>query len=130
MQFISLPHNAKPEQYDTWLQAALHGSHTDPFCCTPSWQLAFHDAIGPKRRLLIAQAEGSVVAFAEGLISDDEIYITPLSLRGFLAAPCWVTQPRSFLPKQHTFLQKPTRRTFPKFWWGGWGRGSPMCSSY
>ena len=25
MQFISLPHNAKPEQYDTWLKAALHG---------------------------------------------------------------------------------------------------------
>ena len=87
MQFIQLPHNAKPEQYNTWLNAALHGSHTDPFCCMPSWQLAFHDAFGPKRRLLIAEAEGSVIAFAEGLVSEEKSTLHRLNPRGFLVAP-------------------------------------------
>ena len=123
MQFISLPHNAKPEQYDTWLEAALHGSHTDPFCCMPSWQLAFHDAFGPKRRLLIAEAEGSVIAFAEGLVSEEDIYITPLEPSWFFGCPLLGdAAPQLFAEAMHFFAKTYAPR-FPKVLVGGLGPG-------
>ena len=123
MQFIHLPHNAKPEQYATWHSAALHSAQADPFSCTPAWQLAFHDAFGPKRRLLFAEADGSVIALAEGLVSEEEIYITPLEPSWFFGCPLLGSNaPQLFAEAMHFFAGTYAPR-FPKVLVGGLGPG-------
>ena len=123
MQFITLPHNAQPDQYAAWQAAALRCDQTDPFCCMPSWQLAFHDAFGPKRRLLVAEADGSVVAFAEGLVSEEEIFITPLEPSWFFGCPLLGdAAPRLFAEVMHFFAQT-YAPLFPKVLIGGLGPG-------
>ena len=48
-----------------WNRLALTGRQQDPFCCTTAWNLSFHEAFSPKRRLLVRSSDGNVVSFAE-----------------------------------------------------------------
>jgi len=123
MQFITLPHNAQPDQYAAWQTAALRCDQTDPFCCMPSWQLAFHDAFGPKRRLLVAEAEGSVVAFAEGLVSEEEIFVTPLEPSWFFGCPLLGDAAPSLFAEVMNFFAQTYAPRFPKVLIGGLGPG-------
>ena len=123
MQFITLPHNAKPDQYDTWRSAALNDDLVDPFSCTPAWQLAFHDAFGPQRRVLFAEADSSVIAFAEGLVTPEDIYITPLEPSWFFGCPLLGrSAPQLFAEAMHFFAATYAPR-FPKVIVGGMGPG-------
>jgi hypothetical protein len=75
------------EVLSKWRNAALSTGQADPFCCLPSWQLSFHDAFSPKRRLLIRECLNSVIAFAEKVISPDSIYLTPIEPLWFFGNP-------------------------------------------
>lgn len=61
-----------------WRQTAIRTNQADPFCCTPCWQLSFHYAFSPKRRLYFKEVERSVVAFAEKVFSPADVVLTPL----------------------------------------------------
>jgi hypothetical protein len=52
-----------------WSAAAASRRQADPFCCSPAWQLSYHHAFGPGRRLLIREGANSMVAFAERTVS-------------------------------------------------------------
>ena len=62
---------ADPEDFQqhqtnpNWYKAALNSRQADPFCCSPVWQLSFHNAYSPNRRLLIRESNNNVIAFAE-----------------------------------------------------------------
>lgn len=68
-----------------WTQAAL--DQFDPFCSLPTWQLAFHEVFSPKRRLFVEHSSGSVLCFAEKIISPSEIYLTPIESHWFFGCP-------------------------------------------
>jgi hypothetical protein len=70
-----------------WNKAALSTGQADPFCCLPSWQLSFHDAFSPKRRLLIKECSNNVIAFAEKVFSPGSIYLTPIEPLWFFGNP-------------------------------------------
>jgi hypothetical protein len=70
-----------------WNKVALSTRQADPFCCLPAWQLSFHDAFSPKRRLLIKECSNNVIAFAEKVFSPESIYLTPIEPLWFFGNP-------------------------------------------
>lgn len=70
-----------------WNRAALSTRQADPFCCLTYWQLAFHDAFSPKRNLLVRESADSVIAFAEKIFSETDIYLTPIEPMWFFGSP-------------------------------------------
>ena len=48
-----------------WNQSVSGISQADPFCCRTEWQLSFHEAMEPNRRLIYRETPGSAVVFAE-----------------------------------------------------------------
>jgi len=70
-----------------WNKAALSTRQADPFCCLTYWQLAFHDAFSPKRRLLVRESADSVIAFAEKVFSENDIYLTPVEPHWLFGSP-------------------------------------------
>lgn len=87
MDFKHYEPDFDPDQYKTWSRMALHTEQADPFCCTPEWQLSFHEAFGPDRRLLIKESGNSVLAFAEHIESNDEVILTPIETHWFFGSP-------------------------------------------
>ena len=70
-----------------WTELATHTDQADPFCCAPAWQLAFQEACDPKRRLLIKESSGSMLAFAETFAAPDDIFLTPIETGWFFGCP-------------------------------------------
>ena len=87
MQFRDVSLTAPCEGQGGWLEAATNTGQADPFCCSPAWQLSFHEAFEPERRLLIEAAGGSLIAFAESVLSQENIYITPVESSWFFGCP-------------------------------------------
>lgn len=79
--------SATPHILKTWTQSALCTNQADPFCCTPSWQLSFHYAFNPNRRLLIKESSNNVIAFAEKVFSPKNIFLTPIEPYWFFGCP-------------------------------------------
>jgi hypothetical protein len=75
------------ELLSKWNKVALSTGQADPFCCLPSWQLSFHDAFSPQRRLLIKECSNNVIAFAEKVFSPESIYLTPIEPLWFFGNP-------------------------------------------
>lgn len=69
-----------------WNSPACCTGQRDPFCCTSTWQLSFHDAFSPKRRLLVRTSSDSLVAFAEKVFSPGNIYLTPIESHWFFGS--------------------------------------------
>ncbi|RAU23251.1 GNAT family N-acetyltransferase [Paramagnetospirillum kuznetsovii] len=70
-----------------WNTAAIKTRQVDPFCCTTSWQMSFHDAFSPNRRLLIRETSDSVVAFAEKAYFNNYTILTPIESMWFFGNP-------------------------------------------
>lgn len=66
------------EQLGLWRQLALRTQQADPFCSGPLWQLSFHAAVSPRRRLHVRADDGAVLAFAEQPLSDGTAALTPI----------------------------------------------------
>jgi len=57
--------SAWDEPDSNWNRAAAAGSQADPFCCRTEWQLSYHEAMDPHRKLIVREQSGSIAAFAE-----------------------------------------------------------------
>ena len=77
----------KLQTNSNWNRAALNSRQADPFCCLPVWQLSFHEAYSPYRRLLIRESTNNVIAFAEKVFSPKSIYLTPIEPHWFFGSP-------------------------------------------
>jgi hypothetical protein len=73
--------------HSLWVRLAAQTRQQDPFCCTPHWQLPFHDAFSPNRRLLIRSSSDSLIAFAEKIFSPANVYLTPIEPKWFFGNP-------------------------------------------
>jgi hypothetical protein len=80
-------HFQKPQASSNWIRAATRTRQADPFCCSPVWQLSFHEAFSPNRRLLIRESANNVIAFAEKVFSPELIFLTPIEPNWFFGNP-------------------------------------------
>lgn len=90
MEFLTVEHGSLFWEKDLcrrWSDAAALSGQLDPFSCTPAWQMAFHDAFAPHRRLLITEEEGSVLAFAEHRYPSGVVCLTPVESHWLSCAP-------------------------------------------
>lgn len=87
MDFKLYPPNSSPARQASWEKIALSTNQADPFCSTPTWQMAFHDAFGPERRILIESSSNSLIAFAEQISSPEEVYLTPVETHWCFGCP-------------------------------------------
>ncbi len=90
MKFIHLSHGSldwAPELVARWTDAAARSGRPDPFSCTPAWQLAFHDAFAPARRLFIHVEGENVLAFAELALLSGQIILVPVESHWISASP-------------------------------------------
>jgi len=111
---VAPPESACAHILDAWRQIAVNTRQADPFCSSPTWQLAFHEAFSPKRRLLVENSSGSMLSFAEKIFSPSEIYLTPIEPHWFFACPLLGRNSVDLLVKAMEYLTKEYAPRFPK----------------
>ncbi|MDR0826793.1 MAG: GNAT family N-acetyltransferase [Desulfovibrio sp.] len=114
MEFINIAPDSSPEQQRLWKRAAVGTNQADPFCCAPAWQLAFHEAFSPKRRLLVEGASNSVIAFAEKVFSPDNVYLTPIEVHWLFGCPLLGRYAVELFTDALACLEKEYRPFFPR----------------
>ena len=102
-----------------WRRAAVNTRQADPFCSSPTWQLAFHEAFDPKRRLLVEHAPDGVLCFAENVFSPSNIYLTPIEAHWFFACPLLGKSAVDLLVKVTASVARDHAPHFPKILIGG-----------
>lgn len=82
MRFFTQRLFATPSLARDWERIALRTNQVDPFCSSPTWQLAFHDGEGSQGYLLLEAVDNSLVAFALKHIAGGSlprgVYLAPL----------------------------------------------------
>lgn len=76
-----------PDVEGIWSQLATNTRQQDPFCCSPNWQMSFHNAFSPRRKLLIKACSDGLIAFAEKKFSRTNFYLTPIEPHWFFGNP-------------------------------------------
>jgi hypothetical protein len=97
-----------------WTHAAISTKQADPFCSSPAWQLAFHEACSPKRRLLVESTADSVMCFAEIVFSPSNIYLTPIEAHWLFGCPLLGRHSVDLLVKALEFFTTEYAPYFPK----------------
>ena len=90
MPFSMLPRpffDQAPELIRRWTDLASRCGRPDPFCCTPAWQLAFHDAFAPSRPLFFQIEDENVLAFSEMQLTNGMPVLTPLETEWISGSP-------------------------------------------
>ena len=87
VEFKLYSQNSLPDHHIVWEKKAISTKQADPFCSTPAWQMAFHDAFSPARRLLIESSSNSLIAFAEYIASPEEVFLTPVEVNWCFGCP-------------------------------------------
>jgi hypothetical protein len=97
----------------TWNTAALNVRQADPFCCLTSWQLSFHEAFSPRRRLLIKESSDSAIAFAEKVFSSRSVFLTPIECMWFFGNPLLGSHPVDLLAETLSDIEQLYHPIFP-----------------
>ncbi len=63
---------------EKWKKLALSTGQTDPCCCAPSWNLAFHKIFNPASRVFYFAEDDGLVLFTEHFLPNNTIYIGPV----------------------------------------------------
>jgi hypothetical protein len=87
MEFIDGSSERFRSRQRAWYTTAITTHQADPFCCTPAWQLSFHEAFCPERRLLIADSANNVIAFAENVLARGRLFLTPIEAHWLFGCP-------------------------------------------
>ena len=127
MQFISLASTATLKSYPSWEKAAISTKQADPFCCTPDWQLSFHEAYSPNRRLLIEETSDCTIAFAEKFFSPRNVYLTPIEPNWFFGCPLLGRYAVELLSEAMSYFARRYRSCYPKILISGIRPGGTLC---
>ena len=90
MEFFTLPPESlhwNPPLTAHWTAVAARSGRPDPFSCTPAWQLAFHDAFAPARRLFLRADAKNMLAFAELTLLSGHRLLAPVEYHWISASP-------------------------------------------
>lgn len=114
MDFKLYAHDSLPDHHVVWEKKAISTSQADPFCSTPAWQMAFHDAFSPARRLLIESSSNSLIAFAEHVESPEEIFLTPIEMHWCFGCPLLGKDAVNLLAETLPKIERLYKQTSPK----------------
>lgn len=70
-----------------WSCLASNGHEVDPFCSSPVWNLAYHEAFSPQRRLYFDYSTNAFLALAETVFENSNIYFTPVETNWMFSNP-------------------------------------------
>lgn len=98
----------------SWTRTALSTHQVDPFCCTPPWQLSFHDAFAPERKLLIQESSNTLLLFAERRFSEEDIVLAPIEESWLFGCPLLGKHSVELLADQIKVIQRHYHPTFPR----------------
>ena len=76
-----------PDTLAMWERLATHSGQVDPFCCTPKWQVPFHEAFTPARPLFVEASAGSLVAFAVAPLPEEAHALVPIESHWCFGCP-------------------------------------------
>ena len=114
MHFKTTPPDPGDPLCRLWSSAATSTGQVDPFCSSPTWQLSFHAAFAPDRRLFVEASAQSLIAFAETVISPGKVYLTPLEPHWFFACPLLGKHAVTLLARASVFFAAAYRPFFPR----------------
>ncbi len=115
-----------PEAVRLWNEVASRSGRPDPFCCTPAWQMAFHDAFSPSRRLLLHVEEGNVLAFAEMALSSGRPCLVPLESHWLSGCPLLGPDAEELFAWTCALLPRVYGNTAPAFLISGLEKDAPL----
>lgn len=115
-----------PESVRLWNDIAGRSGRPDPFCCTPAWQMAFHDAFSPSRRLLLHVEEKNVLAFAEMALSSGRPCLVPLESHWLSGCPLLGPEAEEMFAWACALLPRVYANTVPAFLISGLEEKSPL----
>ena len=115
-----------PEGVRLWNDIASRSGRPDPFCCTPAWQLAFHDAFSPSRRLLLHVEENNMLAFAEMALSSGRPCLVPLECHWLSGCPLLGPDAAELFAWTCALLPRVYRNTMPAYVISGLEEESPL----
>lgn len=127
MEFRTLSGNSPendPELIKAWTKAAAASGSPDPFCCTPAWQLAFHESFSPARRVLLETDGTNVFAFAEAAFNSGQVCLAPLESHWFSGCPLLGPSPEKLFARALLFLAHSYRTFLPAVVLSGLETGS------
>ena len=109
-----------PEHFQrAWSRLALGTGQADQFCCSPLWQLAFHEIFAPRRRLFLAASDKGLLALSETAPSPDNVFLTPLEEHWFFGCPLLGPEAPELLAANLDALARAYAPAFPKIVVGG-----------
>ena len=73
--------------YPEWTTLAAETDQADPFACSPAWQIPFHHAFDPARRLVIETSSDAVLAFAQITAIDGRFILFPIEMHWNFGCP-------------------------------------------
>jgi CelD/BcsL family acetyltransferase involved in cellulose biosynthesis len=81
------PDSAGNDGFPAWTALAVTTDQVDPFACSPAWQIPFHRAFNPARRLVIESSGDAVLAFAQITASDGRFMLFPIEMHWNFGCP-------------------------------------------
>lgn len=129
MKFLNLSHGSlgwNPELTARWTDAAASSGRPDPFSCTPAWQLAFHDAFAPARRLFIHAKDNNVLAFAELTLLSGHVILAPIESHWISASPLLGPDADDLFAEALPFISQEYEGHAPCFLLSGMERGCEL----
>ena len=73
--------------FPVWTALAAATGQVDPFSCSPAWQIPFHHAFDPARRLVIETSDDAVLAFAQATATDGRFILFPIEMHWNFGCP-------------------------------------------
>ncbi len=122
MEFLTFPRGSldwNPDAVARWTALAAASGKPDPFSCGPAWQLSFHEAFHPDRRLLLRVESDASLAFSELVLPSGAIIFTPPESHWISGCPLLGREPERLLERALPFLADACRGRLPCFLIGG-----------
>ena len=108
----NLHHWDRPDS--SWNNAAQSTLQGDPFCCGTQWQLSYHEAFNPDRKLYIRESSGSIIALAQAPSNMRPGLFTPVEAHWFFGCPLMGADAVELLDEAIEDISRHTLYTQPK----------------
>ena len=112
------PHDQDLQYWDkpgsSWDKAAHSTLQGDPFCCGTEWQLSYHEAFNPDRKLYIRESSDSLIALAQAPESIRPNLFTPVEAHWLFGCPLMGTGAVELLDEAIEDINRHIHSTNPK----------------
>lgn len=110
----------------TWNRLARSTRQRDPFCCGSVWQMSFHQAFGPGRRIFARESADGFISFAENIMAGGAVFLTPVETSWFFGNNILGTDGMALFHDSMELIERYYSHRQPQFVFGGVTPGGAM----